>query len=284
MYAGDTSKLYETGRLTHYLATLPSSDQLSHFHISPSPSSSSTESLFSDLLHQLGLDAHPAGFELPAVVPTDKKISIAQSISYKDFKASDYDSYDLVILTIPTTPSASASAENIWGTYTMPHNSHSYLHKRSDTTEKPLELSNTKASPTLRAAASSASPLAGIFPTCFPSKESCQSLTRNCTSHGSCSLKYTDPSADDKSPTKNCYTCECKPEKRDNGDGKTKTTYWGGPACQKKDVSVEFWMIVLFSVAMVGLVGFAVGSVWGMGEEELPSVIGAGVSGPVARR
>ena len=47
---------------------------------------------------------------------------------------------------------------------------------------------------------------------------------------------------------------------------------------------MEFWLIVLFSVAMVGLVGFAVGSVWGMGDEELPSVIGAGVSGPVARR
>lgn len=166
----------------------------------------------------------------------------------------------------------------------MPHNSHGYLHKhKRDTTEKPLELADTKASPTaVRIAASS--PLAGIFPTCFPSLSTCQSLTRNCSSHGSCSLKYTDPSAADGAPSKHCYSCECKPQKRKTSDGKEQTTYWGGPACQKKDVSVEFWMIVLFSVGLVGLVGFAVGSVWGMGEEELPSVIGAGVSGPVARK
>ena len=72
--------------------------------------------------------------------------------------------------------------------------------------------------------------------------------------------------------------------KKTDSDGKESTTYWGGPACQKKDVSVEFWMIALFSVAMVGLISFAVGSVWSMGDDELPSVIGAGVSGPVARR
>lgn len=62
-----------------------------------------------------------------------------------------------------------------------------------------------------------------------------------------------------------------------------KTTYWAGSACQKRDVSVEFWLLALFTVAMVGVVGFAVGSIWGMGEEQLPSVIGAGVSGPVRR-
>lgn len=47
---------------------------------------------------------------------------------------------------------------------------------------------------------------------------------------------------------------------------------------------MQFWLIVLFSVAMVGLISFAIGSVWEMGDAELPSVIGAGVSGPVARR
>lgn len=71
---------------------------------------------------------------------------------------------------------------------------------------------------------------------------------------------------------------------RESADGKVQTTYWGGPACQKRDVSVQFWLIALFSVGMVGLISFAVGQVWSMGDEELPSVIGAGVSGPVARR
>ena len=44
------------------------------------------------------------------------------------------------------------------------------------------------------------------------------------------------------------------------------TTYWGGPACQKKDVSVQFWLLALFTVALVGLISFAVGQVWSMGE------------------
>jgi hypothetical protein len=69
----------------------------------------------------------------------------------------------------------------------------------------------------------------------------------------------------------------------ERADGK-KTTRWGGPACQKKDVSIEFWLIVGFTVGMVFLVTFAIGTVWDMGSEELPSVIGAGVSGPSARK
>jgi hypothetical protein len=69
----------------------------------------------------------------------------------------------------------------------------------------------------------------------------------------------------------------------ERADGK-KTTRWGGPACQKKDVSIEFWLIVGFTVGMVFLVTFAIGTVWDMGSEELPSVIGAGVSGPSTRK
>ena len=62
------------------------------------------------------------------------------------------------------------------------------------------------------------------------------------------------------------------------------TTVWAGPACQKKDISMEFWLIALFTVGLVSAVTFAVGNLWSMGEQELPSVIGAGVSGPTARK
>jgi hypothetical protein len=59
---------------------------------------------------------------------------------------------------------------------------------------------------------------------------------------------------------------------------------WGGTACEKKDVSVEFWLFASFGVAMTGLVAGAIGLLYIMGAEELPSVIGAGVAGPRATK
>lgn len=66
------------------------------------------------------------------------------------------------------------------------------------------------------------------------------------------------------------------------GGGK-KTTYWGGPACQKKDVSIPFWLFVGTTLTLMFLVGSGIGMLYSMGAEELPSVIGAGVSGPVKK-
>ena len=171
-----------------------------------------------------------------------------------------------------------------WGTYTMP-NTPSLL-TRKEPTEDVLEVEpNTDYKPVQSSSSHQSTlaqePLRGILPACFPSLSSCESLTRNCTGHGSCALKYSDLSSD---PKKSCYTCQCSPSVAKDSEGRVSTTYWGGPACQKRDVSVQFWLIALFTIAMVGLVSFAVGSVWGMGDEELPSVIGAGVSGPVARK
>ena len=171
-----------------------------------------------------------------------------------------------------------------WGTYTMP-NTPSLL-TRKEPTEDVLEVEpNTDYKPVQSSSSHQSTlaqePLRGILPACFPSLSSCESLTRNCTGHGSCALKYSDLSSD---PKKSCYTCQCSPSVAKDSEGRVSTTYWGGPACQKRDVSVQFWLIALFTIAMMGLVSFAVGSVWSMGDEELPSVIGAGVSGPVARK
>jgi hypothetical protein len=66
-------------------------------------------------------------------------------------------------------------------------------------------------------------------------------------------------------------------------EGKLKKTYWGGPACQKKDISVQFWLFVMVGVALAFLVSSGIGMLYSMGSEELPSVIGAGVSGPVRK-
>ncbi|KAK1918310.1 hypothetical protein P3342_001228 [Pyrenophora teres f. teres] len=64
---------------------------------------------------------------------------------------------------------------------------------------------------------------------------------------------------------------------------KKKVTYWGGPACQKKDISTQFWLFVGSGVILAFLVSSGIGMLYSMGAEELPSVIGAGVSGPTRK-
>ncbi|EGP88235.1 unnamed protein product [Zymoseptoria tritici ST99CH_1A5] len=194
------------------------------------------------------------------------------------------ESYCITTLTTPLDTSSTATSKFQWGTYTLPK-----LNTKRSVPEKLLSEAHASLSsgshPALHASAnhsssnSSSEPLRGILPACFTSLSACESTTRNCTGHGTCRKAYRDP--DRGSNGLDCYSCSCVATK--SADGK-KTTTWAGPACQKKDVSVEFWLIALFTIAMMGLVGFAVGSVWEMGSEELPSVIGAGVSGPTARK
>lgn len=175
-----------------------------------------------------------------------------------------------------------------WGTYEMP-GSQSPLRKRKEPQEDPL-IEEEGASSTfapVRATSMSVSsladqtPLQGILPACYTSESACMSATRNCTGHGSCYKKYHDP--DMKEGGVDCYACGCKATVTKNDEGQVKTTYWGGPACQKKDVSMAFWLIALFTVGLVYLISFAVGTLYSMGSEDLPSVIGAGVSGPVRK-
>jgi hypothetical protein len=187
-------------------------------------------------------------------------------------------------ITVLTTPQDTPSSSTFqWGSYALP-----VAKRAAPAPEAPLSdfhasVQSDSSAPSFHSLAnnsnSSSTPLRGILPACFTSQSACESATRNCTGHGSCSKAYRDP--DSGSNGLDCYSCRCKATKSENGK---KTTVWAGPACQKKDVSVEFWLIALFTIALMGLVGFAVGSVWEMGSEELPSVIGAGVSGPTARK
>lgn len=47
---------------------------------------------------------------------------------------------------------------------------------------------------------------------------------------------------------------------------------------------MSFWLIAGFTVALVAAVSWGVGLLYSIGQEELPSVIGAGVAGPKAQR
>jgi hypothetical protein len=68
------------------------------------------------------------------------------------------------------------------------------------------------------------------------------------------------------------------PDSTDGNKGK-KTIYWGGAACQKKDVSGPFFLLIAVTIALVGAITWGVGLLFSVGQEDLPSVIGAGISG-----
>lgn len=181
---------------------------------------------------------------------------------------------------IYSTPKVQSST-SFYGSWTMPRPITKRQYK-----EEPLEpptSSTTSSSPSRSSSANydQSKPLRGILPQCYSSMSLCQSNTRNCTGHGKCTLKYTDKDASDAG--RPCFSCQCTAHVRTNADGTKKTTRYGGPACQKKDIVAPFWLLAGFSVVMVSLVTWGIGTIWTMGDEQLPSVIGAGVSG-VPRR
>jgi hypothetical protein len=120
---------------------------------------------------------------------------------------------------------------------------------------------------------STSGPILGVPPVCHASIDSCLNATNHCSGHGKCYQK-----------SNTCVTCGCVPQNETfayGNDGEKRGyrfVYYGGAACQKRDVSTAFWLIATFTVVMVGLVGWAIGMLFSIGEEKLPGIIGAGVS------
>lgn len=124
------------------------------------------------------------------------------------------------------------------------------------------------------------------IPACFQSFNSCVTQTGNCSNHGGCVDKYAHNSGRaaktaQKSGAASCFVCHCYSTLNRPDDGKTglSTTQWAGNMCQKKDVSAPFWLLTGFTVTLIGIVTFSIGMLFNVGEEKLPGVIGAGVSG-----
>jgi hypothetical protein len=193
----------------------------------------------------------------------------------------------LTIVLMPRSLVNTKRSTNPYGAYELP----AAMEGRSETSEALLtppssepsagapniSLSDPESFPHI---ASENEPVLGILPACFASTKRCQKLTNNCTGHGECALSH--PGEEGENGRKACYSCQCKPTVVGAKDSK-KTTYWGGPACQKKDVTVPFWLFVGSTVILVFLLGTGIGMLYSVGDEELPSVIGAGVSGPVRK-
>lgn len=129
----------------------------------------------------------------------------------------------------------------------------------------------------------SASPPVGILPVCYTSQSDCDATTHACSGHGACVQKYSYPEGGSSNINNTCFACRCDVDTNENRQGQRVTTQWAGPACQKQDVSSAFWLLGGFSVVLVSVIAWAVGLLISMGNEELPSVIGAGVAGPRAR-
>lgn len=127
------------------------------------------------------------------------------------------------------------------------------------------------------------------IPQCFASLSACTAQTNACSGHGKCVDKYAARNEDGVPSARaaaaanpaSCFVCVCNAEKVQGDGNRTRgerTVHWAGNMCQKEDVSVQFWLLAGFSIAIVGAVTFAIGLLFSVGEEPLPGVIGAGVS------
>ena len=148
--------------------------------------------------------------------------------------------------------------------------------------EEPLHQSPPGASPHSSVSEQMASnstvplpPLGSFLPACFSSNDSCTTRTNACSGHGNCYAK-----------SGSCWVCKCGSTiLHEDSDGKNrKSIAWGGSACERKDVSVPFFLFAGFGIFMTAVVVGGIGLLYSMGSEDLPSVIGAGVTGPRAQR
>ncbi|KAI6251310.1 hypothetical protein HI914_00332 [Erysiphe necator] len=131
----------------------------------------------------------------------------------------------------------------------------------------------------LNALNSSIKKLKPLLPICFSSLETCISSTKNCSGHGECTLR-----SGERDKGSECFTCKCRATNETilwaKGSKKGwKIGYWGGSACHKEDISSSFWLVSIFTIVMIGVITWAISMLFSIGEESLPGVIGAGVSG-----
>jgi hypothetical protein len=175
---------------------------------------------------------------------------------------------DIILVAMPESSRKTKTSDSSYGSYDMPNRSH-----RRQALEEPMtELPN--ASPSnfapVNSNQTSNHTLRGIIPQCHSSFDTALQATNNCSGHGEIFRKYGDK---DK-PDVGCYACKCVTS-IDIVNGKQVFYHWGGAACQKIDISSQFWLIASFIMAIIG---WAIGMMFSIGQEKLPGVIGAGVS------
>jgi len=189
----------------------------------------------------------------------------------------------LVVILYPKSTYKAKHSAQPYGTYELP--SPLRLSRRQEQAEEPIiaAVSSEFVVPgaAYSPAESAATKLPKVVPMCFASMESCVTTTNNCSGHGACFQKHSG-SDGGSAASKPCFACGCVATV-ETKNGSNTTTNWGGGACSKIDISSPFWLISGFTIVMVFLVSWAIGMLFSIGEEKLPGVIGAGVSGAKTR-
>ncbi|KFY01057.1 hypothetical protein V490_01096 [Pseudogymnoascus sp. VKM F-3557] len=162
-----------------------------------------------------------------------------------------------------------AHSRKPWGSYTLPVPD-SDLRKRQQEVPMSDVVSSSSSAPSEPQPTSK--PIGRLPPVCYNTLESCKTSTQNCSGHGECFRKF-GPAKGETGGS--CFSCKCYGPGTNNG---TSAGYWGGAACQKRDVSAQFWIIAGFSALLIGIVSYAIGMMFSIGSEKLPGVIGAGVA------
>lgn len=275
------------------------------FTVSDPPSTSDNERLVKDMALQAssldnGYSSKAASYVHGEVFKPNEWLAISQ-LKFKDLAWTSKTECpfmhhtdlqpSMTVVLMPPSPSKSKRRVQPYGTYSLPDTPRREVAEAHISKEAPLSLASTKPAipddledfPVVAAAKgkgdNTTAPL-GILKTCYESQSKCVASTNGCTGHGQC----VNRNGGDKARGFDCWHCACKAETITH-DGKgmetsQKTIYWGGPACQKKDVSVPFWLLTGTGVLLAFLISSGIGLLYSMGSEELPSVIGAGVSGP----
>jgi hypothetical protein len=258
---------------------------------------------------------YKSAFEIESLLPSSKKLETyndylsifrvdkSDNIASEELgrlytsimKKAEETGFAVTMVKMPASAKHSKRAANPWGTYSVPiakaprrQNPEAFLSLSNEPSSSPAPaVSDLEDFPVVVSQANATGPVRGILPSCFMSQSACEKQTHGCSGHGECKLLHKGRGSGKDTQSVDCYGCACVPtvehSKGKGMESKEKKTYWGGPACQKKDISVQFWLFVLVGVTLAFLVSSGIGMLYSMGAEELPSVIGAGVSGPVRK-
>ena len=174
---------------------------------------------------------------------------------FEHVSASSHDGKEVTLVLLPHTQASKQSKRN-----TLPR----HIAKR-DTLSRAVPSTSKR---------QDSEQLLTTLPVCHSSNSTCSEATSNCSGHGFCDKKY--GTKDDSE----CYACKCQKTVEKKPDGTTRTVHWGGPACQKEDISSPFFLIAGITIMIMAAAGTAVGMLFSVGQEELPSVIGSGARAP----
>lgn len=195
---------------------------------------------------------------------------------------------EATIIFMPLASKHAKRTAGAYGSYRVPNNN---IEARQAQAEEPLSMAHWPAgSPPVshkpglhnQQASQNSTKRKATLPICHSTKALCVNATDNCSGHGDCFKKYNTTSDDSEdNEDKGCWACSCY---RNGTTINNRTTYWGGPACSKEDISAPFFLLAGLTIAMVAAISWGVGLMYSIGQEDLPSVIGAGVAGPSARK